>query len=102
MPQRRLNPEETRMSTAPRFRRQKPVEQYGTLDVRHMTPDEIAAADQAGHLAALLDGRDPDATVDHRADCNNPDVRQNSNARSIRTGDPVTYACHSCGATKQI
>ena len=91
------------MSTAPRFRREKPVEQYGTRDLRHMTPDEIAEADQAGHLGALMDGRDPDATVDHKPHCATNDVRRVLvDNVSVRLGDPIRYACTTCGATKEI
>ncbi|MVO86645.1 hypothetical protein GPA10_18245 [Streptomyces sp. p1417] len=91
------------MSTAPRFRRQKPVEQYGTLDVRQMTPEEIVAADEAGHLDALNDGGDPDATVEHKPSCKGPDVGPDDEGhRSIRAGDPVTYVCANCHARKEI
>lgn len=91
------------MTTAPRFRRQKPLEQYGTLDIRHMTPEEIVAADDAGHLEDLLDGRDPDGTVDHKPYCNEPQVEEGTgHSSSIRVGDPVTFTCRTCHATKQI
>lgn len=91
------------MTTAPRFRRQRPVEQYGTADLKHMTPEEIATADQAGHFDALNDGRDPDATVNHKDGCTKPPaVRHLVDNRSIRLQDPVRYRCTECGATKEI
>ncbi|MFI8422857.1 hypothetical protein [Streptomyces sp. NPDC085479] len=89
------------MSTAPRFRRERPVQQYGTADLKHMTPEEIAAATDAGHLDALTDGRDPDATVDHRNGCAKPDVQREATS-SIRLGDAVAYHCLTCGARKEI
>lgn len=89
-------------STAPRFRR-APVKQYGTLDIRHMTPEEIATADQAGHFADLQEGRDPDGTVEHSPNCKGPDViTDDQGARSIRAGDPVAYMCRNCNAKKEI
>jgi hypothetical protein len=91
------------MSTAPRFRRQRPVEQYGSADLKHMTPEEIATADQAGHFDALHDGRDPDATVDHRPGCSKPPVvRDMVDSKSIRLTDPVRYRCPECHAQKEI
>ncbi|MFF5959518.1 hypothetical protein ACIPSH_06010 [Streptomyces iakyrus] len=90
------------MSTAPRFRRTPQVEQYGTADLRHMTPEEIAAADQAGHFADLNDGRDPDATVDHKPNCPAPEVTTGDDPGSIRAGDPVIYTCGNCHASKEI
>lgn len=91
------------MSTAPRFRRERPVQQYGSADIKHMTPEEIAAAADAGHLDALDDGRDPDATVDHKTNCTEPDVRRVLvDTHSVRLGDPVRYECTNCGAAKEI
>lgn len=89
-------------NAAPRFKRTT-VEQYGTADLRHMSPEEIVAAEDAGHLADLTDGRDPDATVDHKPNCPAPDViTDDGGFRSIRAGDPVTYVCRNCLATKEI
>ncbi|MEU6339955.1 hypothetical protein ABZ883_03265 [Streptomyces sp. NPDC046977] len=91
------------MTTAPRFRRTPPVTQYGTADIKHMTPEEIAAADEAGHLHDLINGNDPDATVDHMPRCQNPQaVRDLRDTRTARTGDPVAYYCPSCNATKEV
>jgi hypothetical protein len=79
------------------------VQQYGTADIKHMTPEEIAAAVDAGHFDALDDGRDPDATVDHKKHCAKADVqRVLVDTVSVRIGDPVRYACTTCGATKEI
>jgi hypothetical protein len=89
-------------TTAPRFRRTPKVEQYGTADLRHMTPEEIAEADQAGHFYDLNDGRDPDATVDHKPNCPEPKVTTDDEGRSIRAGDPVVYTCRNCHARKEI
>lgn len=91
------------MSTAPRFRRERPVQQYGTADIKHMTPEEIVAASEAGHLDALDDGRDPDATVDHMPRCKKPNVqRELVDTHSVRMGDPVRYRCLTCNASKEI
>ncbi|WP_119581059.1 hypothetical protein [Streptomyces europaeiscabiei] len=91
------------MSNAPRFRRERPVQQYGTADVKHMTPEEIVAASDAGHLDALDDGRDPDATVDHKPHCAKPNVqRVLVDTHSVRLGDPVRFECTTCRATKEI
>lgn len=89
--------------TAPRFRRQRPVEQYGTADLKHMSPEEIAAADEAGHFDALGDGRDPDATVDHKKHCDKPNVQRDlRDTRTMRLGDTVAYYCTNCQASKEI
>ncbi|MDQ0684855.1 hypothetical protein QFZ56_003818 [Streptomyces achromogenes] len=91
------------MSTAPRFRRTPPVQQYGTADIKHMTSEEIGAALEAGHLHDLSNGNDPDATVDHKRDCTKPNVQRDlRDTRTIRLGDPVTYHCLNCDATKEI
>ncbi|GAA2346740.1 hypothetical protein OKJ48_39400 [Streptomyces kunmingensis] len=91
------------MGTAPRFRRTPAVQQYGTADIRHMTPEEIAAAHTAGNLVDLQEGRDPDATVDHKPYCKGPDVGlDDEGLRSVRAGDPVAYICANCHARKEI
>jgi hypothetical protein len=91
------------MTTAPRFRRTPTVEQYGSADLKHMTPEEIGAAAEAGHFHDLEEGRDPDATVDHKDGCTKPDVvRDLVDARSIRHTDPIRYRCPECGAKREI
>ncbi|MGA4841688.1 hypothetical protein [Streptomyces sp. G45] len=68
-----------------------------------MPPEDIVAADEAGHLDALSDGRDPDATVDHRPGCSNPQITESTpHGNSIRTGDPITFTCTTCNATKPL
>ncbi|WP_327711304.1 hypothetical protein OG912_24850 [Streptomyces sp. NBC_00464] len=91
------------MTAAPRFRRTPPVTQYGSADLKHMTAEEIAVADAAGHLHNITDGNDPDATVDHRRGCTTPNVQRDlRDTRTIRLGDPVIYRCTTCEATKEI
>lgn len=89
--------------TAPRFRRTPPVTQYGSADLRHMTPEEIATAEDAGHFHDLIGGRDPDASVDHMPGCTKPTVQRDSVfPGSTRVGDTVRYRCPKCSASKEI
>ncbi|QFQ98583.1 hypothetical protein F9278_23180 [Streptomyces phaeolivaceus] len=91
------------MSKAPRFRRTPPVTQYGSADLKNMTAEEISAAAEAGHFHELEDGRDPDASVDHKAGCSKPPVeRVMVDNRSVRQSDPVRFRCPECIVTKEI
>jgi hypothetical protein len=67
-----------------------------------MTPEEIVTADDAGHLDDLMAGRDPDAKVDHRRWCSQPELERVPVLGSIRIGDPIHYRCPECAATTHI
>lgn len=90
-------------NTAPRFKRTPPVQQYGSADIKHMSLEEIADAEEAGHLHDLVSVGDPDATVDHKPRCSKPPVvRDLGELRTIRQGDGFTYRCPECSAKKEI
>lgn len=78
-------------------------DQYGSADLATMTHGEINQARKDGHLADLMSGNDPDATVQHSPDCTKPEVQRvyriNDGSKSVQLGDPVRYRCRTCGRT---